>query len=438
MKKYFLFLLSLVLFFLSGSLSVLAQGTTSARQVIIANGGKFESTPPYADYVTIESYNLSTQAVTVFNTIYTQSTQDVLVSDNFAFVTAEDSIVKYNIDTYQRLAAVKDSGINKLGLYNNNRLIITKEYPIGRFRVEVLNADDLSMIALVDSIAGDCQGVCVYNNHAYVAVDSGYQGINGRMAIIDATTWKLESIVNFGPTAVGSRSVYPYGGYIYCVNKTPYGGGTVGSITRYDPATGTFVTNVLNVKVGPGYGIAGNLLFLGINNSIGSYNLDTQAIADTAIINYFGSAGAVEIHSVGVDYLNNKFYTNIGNRTSYSKGFVFSFAGDSLTSYTTGLNSDACAIDFRTPTGVAPSGSVQESVSVYPNPVNDYLFINVGNATNLNEIKILDLTGRTIETRPVREGENNIRISVADYPSGVYLISFMNSQGTKVRKFIKR
>ena len=202
MKKISLFLFTLVLLVLISNILVYSQNNTIAKQVIIANGGKFESTPPYTDYVTVESYNLSTLAVTVFNTIYTQSVQDVLINNNHAYITAQDSVVLYNIDNYQRLAAVKDSGVNKMALYND-KLIVTKQYPIGRFRVEVLNASDLGLIAFVDGIPGDCEGITVYGNHAYVAVDSGYAGVDGRLAIINTSNWTLDTIVNFGTSAVG-------------------------------------------------------------------------------------------------------------------------------------------------------------------------------------------------------------------------------------------
>jgi hypothetical protein len=437
MKKNSLFLLSLILLVLASNILVQAQNNTTARQVIIAIGGKFEGAPPYYDYVTIESYDLSTLAVTVFNTIYTQSVQDVLTSGNHAYVTAQDSVVMYNIDTYQRVAAVKDSGVNKMALYND-RLIVTKQWPIGRFRVEVLDANNLGLIAFVDGIPGDCEGVAIYGDHAFVAVDSGYAGVEGRLAIISTSNWTLDTIVNFGTSAIGIYSIYSYGGYIYCVNRTPYGGGNIGSITRYNPSNNSFVTNTMGVNIGQGYGISGNMLYLGMNNSIGSYNLDTQTIVDTTIITLFGSPGSIEIHSAAVDYINSKFYTNVGTRTSMGIGVVYSLVGDSLTSYATGLNTDACAIDFRTPTGVANTGSVKDAISVYPNPATDFIGINLSSNATLKEIKILDLTGRTIETRPVQKGENNIRISVSDYPSGVYLISFTTDQGTKVRKFIKR
>jgi hypothetical protein len=436
MKKIFPFLLSLILLVLSANILVQAQKTTSARQVIIANGGKFESLPPYTDYVTVESYNLSTLAVNIFSTIYTQSVQDVIISDKYAYITAQDSIVKYDIDTYQRVAAVKDSGVNKMAFYTD-KLIVTKQYPVGRFHVEVLEASDLSLYALIDGIPGDCEGVAIYGNHAFVAVDSGYAGVEGRMAIINLNNYSLDTIFNFGPSAVGIYSVYSYGGFIFSVNKTPFGGGSIGSITRLDPSNGNVNTHVLAVTVGAGIGINGSLLYLGINKGIGSYDLATQAIADTAIIQYSFATGNVEIQSAAWDYLNHQFYTNIGNRTNFSIGIVFSMAGDSLTSYSTGLNADACAIDFRNPTGIN-SVSLPDAISIYPNPVDDFVTITQNSSASLKELKIMDLTGRTIETRPVQKGENNIRIRVTDYLSGVYLLSFTTDQGTKVRKFIKR
>jgi hypothetical protein len=437
MKKSPLVLIAFILFVFTGNIFVSAQNSTSARQVILAIGGKFEGGPPYSDYVTLKSYNLSTLAVAEFNTIYTQSVQDVLVSGNHAYVAAQDSVVMYDIDTYQRIAAIKDSGVNKLALYND-KLIVTKQWPITRFHVEVLDANNLGLFALVEGIPGDCGGAAVSGNYVYVAVDSGYQGVEGRLAIINATSWTLENVINFGSPAVGCYSAYSHGGYIYCVNRTPFGGGNVGSITRYDPSNDLFVTNSLGVNIGPGYGIVGNLLYLGMNSSIGSYNLDTQTIVDTTLVKYPGLGSTIEIHSVAVDYINGKFYTNLGNRTSFGTGVVYSLAGDSLASYETGINTEACAIDLRTPTGMSSTGPEEETISLYPNPVNDFIGIRMSTNGSLGEINILDLTGGTISTRWVQRGENDIRIGVSEYPAGVYLVLFRSENGTTARKFVKR
>ena len=438
MQKNSVFIVFLFFSLLMCNMLVMSQGNTSVRQVIIANGGKFESTPPYTDYVTMESYDPTSQAVNVFNTIYTQSVQDVLIKGDTAYVAAQDSVVMYNINTYQRIMAVADSGVNKLAIYGNN-LIITKQYPIVTYKVEIRSASDLGLFHLITGIPGDCEGAAVCNNMIYVAVDSGYLGLNGRLAVIDPASWTVSNIYNFGPSAVGIYSLYPYGGYIYCVNRTPYGGGFVGSITQFNVQNGNFNTNVLGLNIGPGYGIAANLLYLGINSGIGSYNLDTQMIQDTTIVAKPGpGTNSININSVGVDYVNDRLYINVGNRTTFSIGIVTSLTGDSLTSYATGLNPDACAIDFRTPTGINNIGSEKDFVSLYPNPASDFILVNLNGKNTIHEFKILDLTGRTILTKDVQDSEKAFRINLTGYPSGVYMISFRTDQGSKVRKFIKR
>jgi hypothetical protein len=437
MKKITYSLISFLLLVSATGNLVYAQSVTDVRQLIVGNGGKFESLPPFSDFVTVQTYNLSTLAITVFDTIHTQSVQDVLISGNHAYVTAQDSIVMYDIDTYQRVAAVKDSGVNKMALYNNS-LIVTKQYPIGRFRVEALDAANLGLLALIDGIPGDCEGICTYLNRAFVACDSGYSGTQGRIAVINMNTWSVDTVINLGPSAIGIYSMYAYNGYIYCVNKTPFGGGSAGSITRFNPSNGSFTTNSLGLNIGSGVGMKDSLLYLEINKSIGSYNMNTQAIVDTAIISYFGSGGAISINSAALDYVNNRFFTDIGNRTNLAVGVVFSLAGDSITSYSTGLNADACAIDFRNPTGIANAGSVQESIILYPNPAVDFISVIQSSGSSLREIKIMDLTGRILETRTVQKGENNIKIDVSDYTPGIYMVSLTTDHGTKVRKFIRR
>ena len=112
--------------------------------------------------------------------------------------------------------------------------------------------------------------------------------------------------------------------------------------------------------------------------------------------------------------------------------------GDSITSYTTGLNADACAIDFRTPADVASPGPGGDAISVYPNPAIDFIAISLDITASMKEIKILDITGRTIVTRSVQTRETKIMLSVRDFAPGVYLISLTTDKGTRVRKFIRR
>ena len=156
MKKLYVFTAIICIILLVEINSVQAQRNEWVNQVIIVNGGKFEG-PPYTDYVTVQKYDPVTHIVTVFDKIYTQSTQDVIIDGHFAYVAAQDSIIKYDIDTYQRVAAIADSGLAKLYKYGN-KVLVSKQYPIKRFFLEVLD-DNLSLLARVQNISGECGGI---------------------------------------------------------------------------------------------------------------------------------------------------------------------------------------------------------------------------------------------------------------------------------------
>ena len=437
MKRKILLQFSLIFIFITGYSFLHAQRNIWVNQVIIANGGKFEA-PPYTDYVTVQSYDPITKIVTIFDTLYTQSTQDVVIDGNVAYVAAQDSIVMYNIDTYQRIAAIADSGIGKL-YYNQGRLIVTKQYPIKRFFVEILDATNLALLGLVQGVSGECGEAIMTQGLLYVAVDSGYLGTRGRLAVIDpANNWNLIKEVDLGPEALGIWNLYNYNEQIYTVNKTPFGGLDVGSISIYDVNSSSFQNHVFNVRVGDGYGIKDNLLYLNINDGVGSINLDTKQIVDTTLIHAPGSSGNIVIHSAALDYVNNQLYLNIGNYSTFGIGIIAALNGDSLDSYSTGINADGIAIDYRTPSAIMDNKVQQNIVSISPNPVTDYLTLNLSGHDNDCEIKIFDLTGRQVFSRFLNEKIRYLKINCAELPSGIYLLTIKQGNEIISQKFIRK
>jgi len=237
MKKLFIFTTILFIIFFVEIHSVQAQGNEWVNQVIIVNGGKFEA-PPFTDYVTVQKYDPVTQTSTVFDVIHTQSVQDVIIDEHFAYVAAQDSIIKYDIDTYQRVAAIADSGLSKLYKYGD-KVLVSKQFPIKRFFLEVLD-ENLSLLARVQNISGECAGIISGADTIYLAVNGGYAGTEGKLARIKTSNWTVVGETNLGPDAVGIWNLYNYGNKIYSVNRTPAGGANRGSISVYDIYLGTF------------------------------------------------------------------------------------------------------------------------------------------------------------------------------------------------------
>jgi hypothetical protein len=425
------------LFFLLVAIPALttAQKSETVNQVLIGNGGKFETAPPYVDYVTMQKYDPSTHNTSIFNTIETQSVQDILIVGNFAYVAAQDSIVKYDINTYERVAAVSDSGLSKLGFYNN-RLIVSKQFPMKRFFAEVLNADNLALLARVQNISGDCGAVYSTKDSVYIAVNGGFLGTVGKLAVLNPSNWTLEREVNFGPQAIGIFDLYGYGTDIFSINRTPFGGGSIGSMTAYNTITGNFDNTVFNHGLSNGFGTIDSIMYLVMDQGVGSINIKTREIADSMIIPDPGSANHIYIISGAVDHANGLLYANIGNRISFGINVVTNLTGDSLTSFLTGINADAIAIDYRIPVGVdqTPGGSPQ--VSLYPNPVSDLLKVGTTGIGNIREITIMDLTGRTVYRSA--EPDKNRTIDCSSFPAGLYFLSVRADGASVTKKFIRK
>ena len=427
----------LVLISITGICNTYAQRGEWVNQVIVVNSGKFESGPNYQDYVTVQAYDPVLKTVKVFDTIYTQSAQDVVIDGHFAYVAAQDSIIKYDIDNYQRVAAIADSGMANLCLYNN-KLIVSKQYPIKRFFVEVLD-ETLSLVHFVEGISGDCGGISADGNSIYVAVNHGWLGTEGRLAVISTDTWTLTKEINFGADAVGICNLYNYDGGIFSINKTPLGHESIGSLTVYNISSGYYSNKTLDYLVGDGAGIDNNLLYLKINEGIGSYNLDTQTIVDPAIVPDPGSASRIYILSARVDYLNNRLYLNIGTRLVNGFGVITSLTGDSITSFPEGISADCIAIDYRTPVGIQVKGTIEMSFSLWPNPVDDLLSVKFnGSVLSSRELSVIDLTGRIIYEKRFINGEKSLTISCENFPAGIYFISLKTDNGITTKKFFKK
>ena len=316
----------------------LAQLNGYVKQVITSNSGKFEYLPPYNDYVTLQLYNPQNKQVSNFSTIYTQSSQAIVIGGHFGFIAAQDSIVKYDLNTFQRVAAIADTGLNRLALYKG-RLLVSKQYPVTQDFLEVLDTSDLGAVAQVSGISGDCGGICSLNDTVYVAVNGGWMGTEGKLAIVDPSSWILKTEVNFGHKAVGIMEIYTYNDRIVSVNKTPYGIVDTGSVTIYTPANRSYNNVFLPTNVGAGSGIKDSLLYLGINYGIGSFNLNTLAIADPGIVQDPGSSVYTYIISSALDTLNGRIYVNIGDYVTPGHCLVTSLKGDSIDTFSTGISS---------------------------------------------------------------------------------------------------
>lgn len=145
----------------------------------------------------------------------------------------------------------------------------------------------------------------------------------------------------------------------------------------------------------------------------------------------------------GVDYYNiyvntekaTDFYLGLSNGTAYiigsaSEGTI-EFYVKSVLGEDESEASEKCTV-------VIEDNAVEEitpSFNVYPNPVQDKLFL----ATELNvkEIAIYDIYGKETKVYSLQSTDFVNAVDVAELNSGVYFISIKTDNGNIVRRFVK-
>ncbi len=408
----------------------LSAQTPGNRQIITANGGLFEVNLPYNDFVTVQAVDPVTNQVLVFDTIKTQSVQDVVVSGNFAYVAAQDSVVKYDITTYTRAATALVEGVNKLAVYNN-MLLITRQYPVTEKFVQVRSTSDLSLLKEFSEISGESAGILVKGTKAYIAVNGGWAGTSGKIAILDMVTVRFEQEIDLGADAIGIYNLFRFKENIVSVNRTPYGG-TSGSLTMLDPSN-HFTTTVYNANIGTGYQVYNKILYVGINGNLGSFDLNSMAVINPTLIENPAAASFGSISSACLDTLNMKFYVNASDYFSFGQGYVYNFTGDSIGAYTSGISNEAIAIDYSSVTGVANHSSM--GLSVYPNPCSTKLSIIDLPSNSL--VSIYSIEGQLVFHETVQAPQTHFCMDVNQLTKGVYMLVVTQNQQIYRSKFIK-
>ena len=438
MKTRKLLFLTFLLAGLSGGSVAVAQSTAYTKQIITVNSGQYESSPPYSDFVTIQSYDPLTNTTTGAGTVFTQSAQSMVCAGKVAFIAAGDSIVKYDLNTMQPLAAVSDSGLSRLAMVNG-RLVVSKQYPIVSHFLEVLDTATMGVIGQVEGISGDCGGIVVINDTMYVAVNGGWAGATGKLAVIDPATLTLVTETDFGPDAVGISDLYLHDGKVISVNETPYGVSGTGSITVFEPETRSFQNVVLPHTIGNGAGIDAGLLYLIMDYGIGSIDLSTLTVADPAVIADPGSTSYLYILSAAIDTINDRIYANIGDYMTAGYCRVATLGGDSVASYATGISTEVIAVDYRPiPSAIAESRQAA-SFTLYPNPATDE--VNVVSFASASSCRIIvtDIAGRTVVTSNVTlTPAVPVTISCRHLTPGIYYLT-TEADGIRAAKaFIKK
>ena len=166
-----------------------------------------------------------------------------------------------------------------------------------------------------------------------------------------------------------------------------------------DLNTITIPSNVISI---------GSLSFSGCTSLSSIYAYSKSPIDLSGIYNPFDSS----IMS------NCNLYVPVGSSSLYStSSYWMDFTKLSETSFLTNLSQSV--------------GNLA-TVTVYPNPVTDYLYID--GLQEISNLSIMDMSGKTILAKQIR---NHVPVDISNLVSGIYVIRLRTAQGILERKIMK-
>ena len=433
MKKNYFLLAAVTLLMSVQAIFAQNRSAIDVNQVLVVSGGVY-SDPD--DFVNVAAYKPNEDTTTDFNTIFSQSVQCAVVFDHFLYVAAQDSIVAYDIDTYERVAVAFAAGVNQLAV-TEDKLIASFWYPDTSNFVKIFNRSDLTEQAVITEVSDEAAGIAVYENKAYVAVPGGWDATSGKLAVIDLENNAFVEEVDLGAEGAGINNVYVYEDgdlhSLVTINKTAWGG-TAGYITKIDLADMSFASIMVDVVLGKGVGFVNDdaTLYALINGGIGSINVADVTVADTVIV----AAPAMSIAGAAYDKVHLQFYITTTDYASVGEGIIYSMDGVATGNFDAGIAAEAIAIDYRDFEGVKETYA-SDAFAFYPNPTSGQVTIANPDRLAVEQIVVSDLTGRVVMTKSISE-TTALTVDLSGLNNGMYLVSVISSGKIFTTKFVKQ
>ena len=91
--------------------------------------------------------------------------------------------------------------------------------------------------------------------------------------------------------------------------------------------------------------------------------------------------------------------------------------------------------------GVEENNTIEKGLSIYPNPANTNINVELTNSNSLNTtVNITDVTGKIVKTMNLGtvSGTQTVTMSLEDLTNGVYFIEVINSDSKEVKRFVKK
>lgn len=423
-------------YFLSSLLGLLLTAgcawAQAPQQVILVNGGQFGT----GGEATVASFNPNTGNYFLFDSIPAGSVQDVLVDGQYAYVAADSIIRKYDLDTYTEVSSTICTGVRKLTLApNQGHLVATRGFGASSDYVRIYEQSDLSDVASVANISGECEGLTVVNDTAYVAVQGGFGVANGKIALINLDNQSLIAEVDLDTMGRSIHSIFfdPTTNDLLTLNPLAFGSPN-GAISRLSLGSrnATSIMMTFSVDYGPGTALINDQLF-------GQFDGGFNNIQLNGIIPYtLGGNPSVSGSwaASAIDQINNIYYLSRTDYSSWGSLHRYDASGNLIDTIAVGISPEAFDIDARVFTAQNELFSDEIFIQTFPNPFTDKVTVDASRLTTRPEgIEVYNLEGRLMSEHTSTQEVTEIDLS--NLSAGNYFLIVRTVKGNYAQRIVR-
>lgn len=418
---FFLHRFKIVFFFVLLVFATEGFSQRTLNRLIVGSGGAF-SNPN--DFVSVSAYAPTTQSTTFIGEIKTQAIQDVLVDSATIYVSATDSIVLFDATTFEKKASTAVSGVRYL-LVVNDLLFVSIQYPETSNYVKIFNKHTLELQSVVTQISGETAGMLRVEDRVYVAVPGDWTSTEGKLAILNAADGAFVEEVDFSSQGVGIHDLFFYQNKVLTVQRSAWGS-TNGMIMLFNPMDKTLQQYPLAHNVGKGIGIFNDLLYVLLNNAVGSINLSSFEVENPVLVPDPGSASYINFSDVVLDAMGERLYAATTDYFSMGAGFIYDLNGNATGTFDAGISTEALALDYGYYTGIKKD--VLQPLSLSPNPVNDILNLRLPADMEAARLEMVCSNGLSVLNQQLN-GTPNQHLNLSEFASGLYLLRVVAGNG---------
>ena len=421
------------------AISLFTNAQNTINQVFILNEGRFDYTanqiitPP-----TLGSYNPSTQAYTVVDTLDgARFASDMIIDNNHLYVAADKKLYKYDKNNYSLLASQQIDGIRNLAVWNDKIIVTRGDYDNATFApilfnsyLQVYNTSDLSLHTEIDTVSGpkwSTQNVIVEGDNAYVAINNAFEWGNykGIVGVLDLNNLSYGNEINLDSNGINPDNMVYSNGYIYTVNNKDFTGSSVSKINLSNNQLSSTV-NIANANVNCGTS--------SLKNDKLVYQISQETTLNEFDINLMNNIGPLNnfnqnYYCLSQNPVNGYLYTSVTDYVSYGKVYIYDTNNVEISNFDVGLSPGTIRFDLVSSAGI---NETFNEMSFYPNPANKQLHLSSEfNGT----IEVINLLGKKIMTI---DAKNITEINISNLKNGKYMLKFIKeNELNSFKSFVK-